>query len=126
MASYKMEEEIVKWIHYDNKLKEYNEKSKKLREEKDKMSEKIFEYYDVYSQSETKKNSELPQFNVPALKAKLCVNQTTHYESLNYKFLTKCLEEYFDSSEKAEEIVDYIRGKRTHESKIALKRESTD
>lgn len=121
-----MDDEIVKWVQYDNKLKEYNEKSKKLREEKEKLSEKIFEHYDIYIQSKTKKNSELPQFNIPALQTKLCVNQTNHYESLNYKFLTKCLEEYFDSSEKAGEIVEYIRGKRTHESKIALKRESTD
>jgi hypothetical protein len=117
-----MAEEIVKWVHYDNKLKEYNEKSKRLREEKDKLSEKIFEYYDI---DEHKQNSELPKFNLTKLKTKLTVHQSNHYESLNYKFLTKCLCEHFGNQEQADELVEFIRNKRSHETKISLKREST-
>ena len=33
--------EIVKWVKYDDKIKEYNDKCKLLKIEKDKISEKI-------------------------------------------------------------------------------------
>ena len=115
-----MDDEIVKWIHYDNKLKEYNEKSKRLREEKEKLSEKIFEHYEVYN----KDKSDLPTFNVEPLKTRVGVHKSNHYESLNYKFLTECLREYFDSEEKAKDILVFIRDRRSLETKVTLKRES--
>ena len=31
-----MEQRIVEWVHYDNKMKEYNDKLKTLREKKEK------------------------------------------------------------------------------------------
>ena len=44
-----MEKEIVRWVHYDNKLKDYNEKTKKLRQEKDKVGTYILENLQVSS-----------------------------------------------------------------------------
>ena len=117
-----MEEEIVRWIHYDNKLKEYNEKSKQLRTHKDALSEKIFTYYEI---DDTNKDKH-PEFNVPPLKTKLTVQTTTHYDSLNYKFLTTCLTDYFSSEEKANDIMKYIKRQRSKETKLSLKRISSD
>ena len=117
-----MDEEIVKWIQYDNKLKEYNEKIKRLREEKEQLSEQIFEHYDI---DETKDAERLPRFNIEPLNTKLWVHKQNHYESLTYKFLAECLQSYFDSPEKAGEVIDFIRDKRSLVTKVSLKRETS-
>ena len=38
-----METNIVQWIQYDNKIKEYNEKLKLLRDEREKISKTMIE-----------------------------------------------------------------------------------
>ena len=117
-----MEEEIVKWIQCDNKLKEYNEKIKVLRDHKDVLSGHIFDHYEIHS----KTKDQHPEFNVTALDTRLGFHTSNNYESLNYKFLKECLHEYFSSEEKAQELISFIRNKRKKEEKISLKRLATE
>ena len=42
-----MEQQIVSWVRYDNKLKEYNDKCKLIRQEKEKLSESILNSIDL-------------------------------------------------------------------------------
>jgi hypothetical protein len=115
-----MEGQIVKWVHYDNKLKEYAEKSKKLRQEKDKIGTDILENLQV--SSETPK-PDLPQFSIGALQTKVSCHQSTSYESLNYKFLKECFREYLQSEDKAEDLIKHIKQQRSSEVKVSLKRD---
>ena len=76
------------------------------------------------------KNKDLPQFSIEALKTKVSCHKQRNYESLNYKFLTECLREYFQqdqtieqSEEKAKDVLLYIRQKRGYEEKMILKRD---
>jgi hypothetical protein len=115
-----MEKEIVRWVHYDNKLKEYGEKSKKLRQEKEKVGTYILENLQV--SPETPK-PDLPQFSIGALQTKVVCHQSTTYESLNYKFLKDCFREYLQSEDKAEDLLQYVKQQRSTEVKISLKRD---
>ena len=118
-----MEREIVKWVHYDNKLKEYNEKTKKLRQEKDKLSSLILETLQVNDSTPT---PDLPQYTIGALQTKVACHQSTSYESINYKFLKTCFQEFLQSEEKAEELLDFVKQKRSTEVKVSLKRTVID
>ena len=114
-----MEGEIVKWVHYDNKLKEYNEKTKKLRQEKDRIGSHILEHLKVAP--ETPKDDR-PQFAIGALQTTVMCHQSTSYESLNYKFLNQCFKEYLKSEDSANDLIKYIKLQRSSEVKISLKR----
>jgi len=127
MSNPSLESNVVKWVHYDNKMKEYSEKIKVLRQERDSLSLSIFENLDVPDET---KNKDLPQFSIDALQTKVMCHKQRNYESLNYKFLKECLREYFQkdqtieqSEEKAKDVLLYIRQKRGYEEKMILKRD---
>jgi len=42
---------------------------------------------------------------------------------LNYKFLTGCLREYFDSEDKAKEVLKFIQNKRKVSTTFSIKRD---
>lgn len=120
--------DIVKWVQYDNKMKEYNDKIKVLRQERDALSGNILEQMDIPKHTP---NKQLPQFEIEALNTKVACHRQKHYDSLNYKFLNECLCEYFQntqtlqqSQEMAKDIMSYIRQKRGYEEKVILKRDS--
>ena len=133
-----MESNVVKWVQYDNKMKEYAEKIKVLRKERDKLSSNILDKLEV---PENTKNRDLPQFTIDSLNTKISCHKSKQYESLNYKFLTECLRDYFQmkwdssdsnessdsvtqSEEAAKDILVYIRKRRGYEEKLSLKRET--
>ena len=121
MSNTDLESNVVKWVHYDNKMKEYSEKIKMLRQERDSLSLSILDNLDVPDQA---KNKDLPQFTIDALQTKVMCHKQRNYESLNYKFLTECLREYFQQDEeKAKDVLLYIRQKRGYEEKVILKRD---
>lgn len=127
MSNPSLESNVVKWVHYDNKMKDYSEKIKVLRQERDSLSLSILDNLDVPDQV---KNKDLPQFSIDALQTKVMCHKQRNYESLNYKFLTECLREYFQqdqtieqSEEKAKDVLLYIRQKRGYEEKMILKRD---
>lgn len=127
MSNPSLESNVVKWVHYDNKMKEYSEKIKVLRQERDSLSLSILDNLVVPDET---KNKDLPQFSIDALQTKVMCHKQRNYESLNYKFLTECLREYFQqdqtieqSEEKAKDVLLYIRQKRGYEEKMILKRD---
>lgn len=127
MSNPSIERNVVKWVHYDNKMKEYSEKIKVLRQERDSLSLSILDNLVVPDET---KNKDLPQFSIDALQTKVMCHKQRNYESLNYKFLTECLREYFQqdqtieqSEEKAKDVLLYIRQKRGYEEKMILKRD---
>ena len=118
-----MESAIVEWVHYDNKLKEYNEKSKILRDHKDKLKDHIFQQMDLGDPGNSQDTSQMPQFNIETLGTQVKIHPTKSYESLNYKFLTGCLREYFDSEEKTKEVLKFIQNKRKVSTTFSIKRD---
>ena len=115
-----MEEKIVQWVKYDDKIREYNDKNKLLRDEKDKLGVSIMEGLEI---DETKNNKEMPQFKIESLNTRVLCHQSNNYEGLTNKFLGECFREYFNSEEKSKELLLFIKSKRQVNKKISLKRE---
>ena len=102
-----------------NNIKEYNEKSKSVREMKEKLGHEILTELDIQS----KDKSQLPTFNIQALKTSITPQVNNSYESLTNKFLAECYREYFDSEEEAKKLLLFIKSKRKVEKKYSLKRD---
>ena len=115
-----MEEKIVQWVKYDDKIREYNDKNKLLKAEKDKLGVSIMETLEI---DDTKSNKEMPQFKIESLNTRVLCHQSNNYEGLTNKFLSECFHEYFNSEEKSKEILQFIKNKRQINKKISLKRE---
>ena len=127
-----LNQSIVNWVQYDNKLKEYAEKSKIIREKKDEISTTILGKITI---DENQPNKNLPQFAIEALNTRVMINRSNTYETISNKFLTECFEEYFQhnfnsieqkeqkAKDTAEELMKFIKSKRKIEKKIQLKRD---
>ena len=104
-----MEQRIVEWVHYDNKMKEYNDKLKTLREKKEKLN---------------KEKNELPIFNIHSLKTSISPQITNTYESYTTKFYKECFTEFLGSEDKADELLKFMKKKRKIEKRYSLKRDT--
>jgi len=136
-----MDTSVVQWVLYDNKLKEYAEKSKKLRQERDTVSQNIIDSIAIPDPgsgpegSGTEGSGELvlPQYSIESLNTKVLCHQSKTYDSLNYRFLTECLKDYFkdkldvhgqsETDAITADILQHIRSKRKITTKIILKRD---
>ena len=109
-----MEENIIKWIQYDNKIKEYNNKCKQLREQRDKLGTTMVQQINT---SET-----LPTYNITQMNTSLSFQKSKTYENYTNKFYKECFTEFLGSEEKANELFEFMKKKRKVEEKITLKR----
>ena len=109
-----MEQNILKWIQFDNKIKEYNDKMKLLKEERDKISGSMIQ--------EVSTNTDLPVYNVTNLNTSIAFQKTNVYENYTNKFYKECFSEFLGSEEKAEDLLKFMKQKRKVEQKINIKR----
>ena len=118
-----MESKIVQWVQCDNQLKEYNDKMKEkikpVKEMRDKLSDEILQEIDI---SNVEK-SNIPTFNIQALNTSIVPTVNNSYEGFTNKFLNDCFTEYFNSEEKAKELLTFMKNRRKVEKKYSLKRE---
>ena len=117
-----METKIVQWVQCDNQIKEYNnkikEKIKPVKEMRDKLGDEILQEINI-SQIE---KSQIPTFNIQALNTSIVPTVNNSYEGYTNKFLSDCFTEYFNSEEKAKELLTFMKNKRKVEKKYSLKR----
>tara|TARA_B100000575_G_scaffold257174_1_gene227936 strand:+ start:1841 stop:2188 length:348 start_codon:yes stop_codon:yes gene_type:complete len=109
-----MDTEIIHWIQYDNKIKEYNQKCKKLREERDKLGETMIQKIDT--------SGSLPTYNITQMNTSLSFQKSKTYENYTNKFYKECFTEFLGSEEKANELFEFMKKKRKVEEKMTLKR----
>ena len=114
-----MDQKIVQWVQCDDKIKEYNDKSKSVREMKEQLSKDIIDELDIVN----KDKSSMPIFNIGVLKTSITPQVNNSYESLTNKFLAECFREFFDSEEEAKKLLLFIKNKRKVEKKYSLKRD---
>jgi len=118
-----MESKIVQWVQCDNQIKEYNDKMKEkikpVKDMRDKLSDEILQALNI----DNLEKSQIPTFNIQALNTSIVPTVNNSYEGYTNKFLSDCFTEYFNSEEKAKELLTFMKGKRKVEKKYSLKRE---
>ena len=114
-----MDQQVVTWVKYDDKIKEYQERVKKLREERDKIGESLIQSVET-NEYVDKKN--LPKYNITHMNSSLAFQQSKTYENYTNKFYEECFTEFLGSEDKARELLEFMKNKRKVETKITLKR----
>lgn len=114
-----MDQQVVTWVKYDDKIKEYQERVKLLREERDKIGSSMIQ--DVELNEEIDKKN-LPKYNITHMNSSLAFQQSKTYENYTNKFYEECFTEFLKSEEKAKELLEFMKNKRKVETKITLKR----
>ena len=111
-----IEDIIKKWVVLDNQHKKLNSQITKLRDENNDLTKDIITYYDS-------KNAKYPNINISD--GKLSFIQQKQPNALSLKFLEQCFEEFFknyDSNSIKEELIEFIKSKRTHNISTNIKR----
>ena len=118
-----IQDKIKKWVVLDNQQKKLNNQIKILRDEKNELTSSIINYFDL-------KNANYPTINISD--GKLSFIETKQANLLSYKFLEKCLDEFFEnfprnteisqSSNIQSQILEFIKSQRTYNITKNIKR----
>ena len=119
-----MDQKVVEWVKCDDKIKEYNEKTKSVRQTKDNLGSEIIQNLNLSDINEqTIDKQALPKFNIEALQTSVVTQVSNTYESYTTKFYKECFTEFLGSGEKADELIKFMKSKRKVERRITLKRD---
>lgn len=106
---------IQKWVAVDNQLQLLQEKTKKMREWKKKLTEKISG--DLHNKGWENKILEIPN-------GELKLQEKTEYSSLSFGYIESCLSELILDEEQVNFIMDYLREHREIKTIIDIRRKN--
>jgi hypothetical protein len=111
---------IKRWVVLDNQYKKLYSQISLLRKEKNVIEDHIFNYYDS-------KNAKYPLINISD--GKLSLTHLKQCNMLSYKFLEDCFKEFFKDYENSKsienELIEFIKSKRTFKTNNIIKRSYT-
>lgn len=104
---------IKSWAVYEQKAQELKTQLNKINEHKDTLASEIIDYIRMNNLQKT-------ALNLGG--NKIYYHDDTQYNNLTFQFLKECLNIYFRNDQpKVEQMVDFIKSKRTKISKPVLK-----
>jgi len=105
---------MKQWIQMDMKIAELFKSIREIREKKKAVEEQLVNYM---------ASNELTNTSIKLLNQKVSYTQETSYSSLSFKFLESVLLEYFkNDQDKVDEIILFIRDRRSKKMSTGLKR----
>ena len=108
-----LQENIKRWVKLDNDSKKLAQTMKNLKEEKNNISNDIFNHFSI-------NNIKPPNVNISD--GKLNFVEINSANVLTYKFLEECLNEYFSESLKSKELIEFIKSKRSYTKNKVIRR----
>jgi hypothetical protein len=107
------ENNIKSWVQIDNQIKQFNEKNRELREERNELHKKI-----LVQVQDT--NLEHSTIEISDGTLKFATSKAT--KPLTLKFIHSCLENVISDSESVLKIMQYIKGQREVSTSKEIKR----
>ena len=105
---------MKQWIQMDMKMSEHFKSIREIREKKKAVEVQLVNYM---------ASNELTNTSIKLLNQKVSYTQETSYSSLSFKFLDSVLLEYFkNDQDKVDEIILFIRDRRSKKMSTGLKR----
>lgn len=104
---------IRKWVFLDNQQKKINQQIKELRDEKNILTTNILDYI-------SNNNLNISKINISD--GKLSFIEIKQANVITYKFLNECFNEYFNDTNKSNELLEFIKNKRAYSSIRSIKR----
>ena len=98
------EQSIQQWVSIDNQIKLVNTKLKELRDKKNFLSSQINDYVE---------NNELNESTIKVTDGSLKFVKIKETQQLTFKYLETCLKEIIKNEQQVNQIVEYVRNKRS-------------
>lgn len=108
------EETLSKWIALDNNLKELNESVKDIREKKANVASTIHRYVTM--------NDKFKDANINISNGRLKLGHIQTTQALTFKYIEECLTDMISDKSTIEQIMVYLKKKRTVKSIPDIKR----
>ena len=108
-----LEENIKKWILFDNKIIELSNDLKRIRNDKLKYNNAILSYIS---------NNNLDNATIKINDGKLKFVNINYSQPLTYKYIEECLNKYYHNDAKVLEIINFIKSNRDIKSMKEIKR----
>ena len=110
-----IESNIKKWVLLDNNYKKLYQEIKNVREDKNKVSNNIINYF---NDNEIKK----PVINISDGRLSIITSKQID-TNISLQFLNNCFKEYFgDDNENVEQLLEFIKNKRKYSFNSSIKR----
>jgi cell division septum initiation protein DivIVA len=103
MTSNGFENQIKKWLHLDNQIKQFNDKIKELREERSNLEKNITSYAH---------SNQLSSSIIKIGEDKVKFASSRIPEQLTFRYLEKTLGEIIKNESQVQIIMDYVKQKR--------------
>ena len=107
------ENQIKEWVQIDNQLKLLNDKTKSLREQKNKLNENIINYAN---------KNDIFNSHIQISDGKLKFANSKVAAPLTFKYLEKCLGEVIRNENQVKQIMEYVKSKREINTITEIKR----
>ena len=107
------QEDIKQWVAKDNQIRTYAERVKLLRQERNALTEKIFDYAE---------ENNLHHAVVHITDGKLKFHNAKVTPPLTFKFIEQCLTKRLESEEQAKNIIEFIKSQREASFRSEIKR----
>lgn len=111
------ENQIKEWVQIDNQLKLLNDKTKLLREQRNKLNENIINYAN---------SNDIFNSQIQISDGKLKFTNTKVSSPLTFKYLEKCLGEVIRNENQVKQIMEYVKSKREIKTVAEIKRFSNN
>jgi hypothetical protein len=98
-------ENVKKWIVLENQLKMENEKIRKIREDKNKITSQMYYYMNSHN---------IIDKNIVVKDGELSFYEKKDYSPLTFTYIEKCLTDLIDDKSHIDYIIQYIRENREH------------
>jgi len=108
-----LEDNIKTWVSLDNEFRRINKKLQDIKSKKNEINDNILNYFH-------ENNINSPTINISD--GKLQLIETKQANALTFKFLEECLNEYFEDEQKTENMITFIKSKRSYSLNQSLKR----
>lgn len=105
---------IINWAKYDKQIKELNLELSSLRKKRDRIQNNLIPMI-------KENNLDENIFSIESLKTNISLKENKISESMSYKFLQDKFIKFFDDTQKAEELLQYIKHNRKKETNLVLK-----
>jgi hypothetical protein len=106
-------ENVKNWVIMDSQMKIINEKTKKIRENKNELAESICQYM---------KESNLLENKIGISDGELRIYEKKEYSPLTYGYLERCLGEIIRDKNQLNYIIQYLKNKREITTTLDIKR----
>jgi hypothetical protein len=105
---------MLQWAKLDKSLKDLNQQSSTLRNKKDEIHTRLRPLIQTNQLQDT-------VFSIPSLQTNVSFKEHKTYESISYKFLEEGFNEYFDTQEETQTLLQYLKDRRKKDSTFVLK-----